>query len=158
MKPYHKLLREVRDSLTAENWDKKCLNFSTRNNNLYGMSAHGAAQRLVNLEVKKALEKNNVTHAKLITNSALTAARVGKDNISKNDKDHFSVWKNRPDWVKYYIWEGYGNLNLHYLMGMFGLTWGFEIQDSTTLDMIQEKLSEAAMWAEENEEFLVKNS
>jgi hypothetical protein len=42
-------------------------------------------------------------------------------------------------------------------MGMFGLTWAFEYQESTTLDMIQERLSEAAMWAEENEEFLMKN-
>jgi hypothetical protein len=57
LKPYHELLREVRDSLTLENWIKGNRYFYNRNNNLC-MSVHGAAQRLVNPEVAKILENN----------------------------------------------------------------------------------------------------
>jgi hypothetical protein len=162
-KSYHELLREVRDSLTPENWDKNCYYLSNKNNNLY-MSVHGAAQRLVNPEVIKALGNDifpadhRVVAAAAAVGPGAVAATTPRVTILNNN--HLSIWKNRPNWVKEdYIFnnKNYGNLNLHFLMGMFGLTYNFECQESTTLDMIQEKLSEAAMWAEENEEFLTKN-
>jgi hypothetical protein len=164
MKPYHELLREVRDSLTKENWDKCCHLFSIKNNNLC-MSVHGAAQRLVNPQVAKALNIKGTPNQQdialfLLPSLIATAARAGSVDVHDHPAapipifDYFFAWKNRLNWIK----ENYYNINLHYLMGMFGLTYDFEKQESTTLDMIQEKLSEAAMWAEENEEFLVKNS
>jgi hypothetical protein len=76
------------------------------------------------------------------------------------NKDLLSVWKNRPDWVKkerFFNSISYGFVNLHFLMGMFGITVDFNDNSNTTLDMLKDKLSEAAKWAEENEEFLQDN-
>jgi hypothetical protein len=158
MKPYYELLREVRDSLTKENWVKGYY-FDIKNNIVY-MSIHGAAQRLVNPQVRKALEDNNIFAARRCAIDASPAAAVNAAVAILNNNHILSIWKNRPNWVKEdYIYDNknYGNLNLHYLVGMFGLTKEFESKESTTLDMIQERLSETAIWAEENEEFLMSN-
>lgn len=66
------------------------------------------------------------------------------------------IWKNRPGWVSKTD-PTHGNLNLHYLMGMFGITTSFNDCRNTSLDMMLDKLDECAAWTTENELFLVSN-
>lgn len=58
------------------------------------------------------------------------------------------VWNGRPWYVK--CNDDTGNLELHYLLGMFGITATFNDAEGTTLEMLHERLNVAADWAEAN--------
>ena len=54
---------------------------------------------------------------------------------------YFKVWKSRPYWVN--ADSDKGNLQVHYLMGMVGLTTTFNDHKNTTLEMVKEKFTKA---------------
>jgi hypothetical protein len=144
---YADQLRQVRDSLTNENWLKGSY-FSIRNNQTC-FCVHGAAQFIVNPEVKK---------GKRVDVAGAPEADTASYFLEK--KDLFGGWLSRPDHVRrerVCVGVNNGSLNLHWLMGMFGITASFNDSPSTTLEMLKDKLTEAAKWAEENEEFLNNN-
>lgn len=167
---YAEQLSQVRDSLTLDNWNKG--SYFSNKNNILCMCVHGAGQALVNPEVKKALENNKVVAALVASDLSVDASLAGERAagrasasvasavaVETNNK-LLELWSNRPDWIKQeriYNSISYGFVNLHYLMGMFGITASFNDSPNTTLDMLKDKLSEAANWAEANEEFLKNN-
>jgi hypothetical protein len=123
----------ARDSLTPETWIKKAY-FKQKENTLC-MCAHGAVQKVVNPACKKA------------ANAA--GADAGAFAIEQY-KDPLKVWNNRPDYVrqdKTYDNINYGNRDLHYLLGMVGLTVSFNDHPDTTLEMVKAKFDEAIQLA-----------
>jgi len=60
------------------------------------------------------------------------------------------AWNCRPDWVRA------TNSDIHYLMGMVGITARFN-DNATCLEELLTRLDECATWAEENKEFLSSN-
>lgn len=158
MQTYAEQLRAVRDSLTKENWNQG--SWFTRKNNTICMCVHGAAQAIVNPQVRTALDNDYYQSANYAKGHVTETIAIMSHYINTTSKDLFSLWKNRPDFVKreiIYNEISYGFVNLHYLMRMFGISLDFNDSKNTTLDMIKDKLSEAAKWAEENEEFLQNN-
>jgi hypothetical protein len=119
----------ARDSLTSETWIKGKL-FRQKENTLC-MCAHGAVQRVVNPVCKKAL------------NAA--GADAGAFAIERYN-DPLQAWNARPDYVRQdriHNSINYGNKELHYLLGMVGLTIGFNDAPETTLEMVKTKFDEA---------------
>lgn len=168
---YADQLRQVRDSLTKDNWWKGAY-FLWVDNDRVCMCVHAAAQRIVNPEVRKVFAsriqntKELVCRAVEVVSPASSQTSAAETevlkhgstgyNIKLKDKILHEVWQNRPSDVRK-PQEGYGDMNLHWLMGMFGITVAFNDSQSTTLDMIKDRLSDAADWAEKNETFLRNN-
>lgn len=167
---YAEQLINIHNSLTEESWLQGA--FFCKSGDTLCMCAHGAAQAITNPQVQKVLETNSDVASQL---SALTAHKIenvvklasfAADSASlavfacaykKNNFDLYKVWKTRPDWVKMnQVWENknYGNISIHWLMGMFGITPQFNDSSSTTLKMIKDKILDAVKWAERNETFL----
>lgn len=162
MQTYAEQLRQIRDSLTIENWIKGSY-FSNKNDTVC-MCVHGAAQALVNPQVKKVFKEDNLDNivSRVEPDAHVGAALVEAKKAVADSKyqDLLTVWKSRPAYLKAErMHNGVSNgfVNLHYLMGMFGITTSFNDSPYTTLEMLKDKLSEAAKWAEENEEFLRNN-
>lgn len=63
-----------------------------------------------------------------------------------------SCWANRGDWIRES--HDYGNLDLHYLLGLFGITATYNDAKDTTLGKLVAKLDECAAWAELHEDIL----
>lgn len=81
-------------------------------------------------------------------------ARAGTSRAER-DKILRKVWQDRESWI---CQPGpRGSLELHYLLGMFGIWLSFNDAHTTTLDMLLGRLDECMEWARENEEFLRSN-
>lgn len=166
MKTYADQVRKISCMLTEENWNKGSY-FAVKNDKLC-MCVHGAGQTLVNPQVKEALEITTTTTTTTVVKvaavareewaaDAKSAANVAKD---RNSKLFYHIWSNRKYYIRNdYVFneKNYGNTNLHYLMGMFGIDVTFNDNENTTLYMLKDKLKECADWAEQNEEFLQNN-
>jgi hypothetical protein len=98
---------------------------------------------VVNPVCKKAL--NAFSAERLAVLTAEAASTLGERAI-KATPDYRSVWENRPESIRNnYITnrENRGNQDLHYLLGMIGLTWVFNDHPDTTLEMVKTKFNEA---------------
>ncbi len=142
---YHneKILTEARNSLTPANWRKGAY-FQSENNNLC-MCAHGAVQALINPVCKARLLQSDITGA-----SADASAGAGASVAGAGGANASANWTDRPDWVKndvVYNNKNYGNGEAHYLLGMVGLTIGFNDRSDTTYEMVIEKFNEAIQLA-----------
>lgn len=73
--------------------------------------------------------------------AASLAAGAGAHNT------YLYTWETRPGWVREAS-KNYGSTELHYLLGMFGVTADFNDAPDTTLEALHARLNEAAAWAE----------
>ncbi len=134
----------ARDSLTPANWKKGSF-FKKENNNLC-MCAHGAVQALVNPVCKIALQQLDIANAGASAGAGADGQRAGAGARARAGAGAGANWTNRPDWVKndrIYDNINYGNGEAHYLLGMVGLTIGFNDRSDTTYEMVIEKFNEA---------------
>jgi hypothetical protein len=125
----------ARDSLTPETWIKRAY-FKQKETNIC-MCAHGAVQRVVNPACKEAVSADGA--------AAGGAASSGAGAI-KLYKDPLKAWNARHDWIRQdriYNGVNYGKRDLHYLLGMVGLTTAFNDDPNTTLEMVKAKFNEA---------------
>lgn len=148
-------LKAVKKKLTKKTWTKR--NYFAEKNKTLCMCVHGAGQSEVNPEVKKVLSLSGAAFPVNIRAGAAAACAatapfargavlaavlasgslLGAKNIN---------WNSRPSWVKkdfFLDGKNYGNLDLHYLMGMVGLTTEFNDNEKTILPMIKVKLDKA---------------
>lgn len=143
-------LIEAMNSLTPENWRKGAYFQREGNSSDICMCAHGAAQAVVNPVCKLAVHSLNDVAANRAVYSAENASLVAaKIKASKSSPE---IWSNRPDWVKQDCvsnGQNYGNFDIHYLMGMVGLTTVFNDATNTTLEMVKEKFQQAIELATE---------
>jgi hypothetical protein len=132
-------LSAARDLLTPETWQKGAY-FGERNDTLC-MCAHGAVQRVVNPECKKAFNSQQA--------ASVASAYMGSlvDEVRRLDTLSIILkWDRRSDWVRIDTIvsnKNRGNRDLHYLLCMVGLTPNFNDQHSTTLEMVKAKFNEA---------------
>lgn len=125
-------LTEACGSLVPENWRKGA--YFKRENGTLCMCAHGAVQRAVNPQVKEFLESFEF-HSAL---DLVEGARVLRAADESNEYRHYyyteqEVWTHRPSWA----------IPEHYLLGMVGLTAGFNDSYNTTFAQIHEKFNAA---------------
>ena len=162
-------LHQLNQNLNRSNWRKgsyfQVATSDSSNPDTLCMCIHGAAASVCNPRVKGLLElyKDDVklaaepAAAPAAVAAAGSAARSGagaaeaaaEAKIQKG-KTPQEVWNNRPDWVKRdYIRDGrnYGNLNLHFLLGMVGATTTWNDDPNTTLEMVHAKIDEAIVLA-----------
>jgi hypothetical protein len=79
--------------------------------------------------------------------ASVASLALGKLTSIKQD-----IWNNRPDWVRHNRIVDrcdYGNLDVHFLLGMVGLTVSYNDAPNTTLEMIRGKFTEAISLAQE---------
>lgn len=144
-------LETARDSLTPENW-RKGSHFVFEDEKLC-MCAHGAIQKLVNPICRKFFpETKRVDAGDFFARTLPRAPKTGHaartawceypPNMSKK-----TIWDKRPFWVQ--DETIFGNLDAHFLLGMVGLTTGFNDASATTLDMVKRKFDEAIALARE---------
>jgi hypothetical protein len=128
----------ARDSLTPETWIKG--NYFKQKENTLCMCAHGAVQKVVNPVCKKAASAAGTVPV------AVADAGAGSALAIKQYKDPLQAWNARPDYVRQdliYNNINYGSRDLHYLLGMVGLTITFNDDPNTTLEMVKNKFNEA---------------
>ncbi len=135
-------LTEARDSLTPVNWRKGAY-FKLENNALC-MCAHGAVQMLVNprCALKMFSIRDHISAAAASSNERI----YRREHPFRAPLGEAVIWNNRPNWVKNDFVQdkiNYGDLDAHYLLGMVGLTIGFNDKKSTTYEMVIEKFNEA---------------
>lgn len=155
METYADQIRKISEMLTEETWNKG--NYFAINNDKLCMCVHGAGQSLVNPQVKLVLGGSNIT---LLLMAARASAAGAASTAAGTPANISQIWKIRGNIIKnnYVINnKDYGNFNLHYLMGMFGITASFQDSKDITLMMLKDKLQECAEWAEQNQEFLQNN-
>ncbi len=159
VRPYHERVREIRKLLTPETWGKNSY-FTFRGGRICHC-VHGAGQLVINPAVKSTLSgitlyeevdarREQVESAISLCGYVAHRATDAFDcihSVSGND-DLRRVWAGRAR---------RDSDELHYLLGMFGLTAAFNDSAHTTLEMVWEKLDQCAVWAEENADFLRNN-
>lgn len=157
-------LRIVKHRLTEELWIKD--NYFEAKGDKLCMCPHGGAQSVVNPKVRslvvggdshvdryldprvrattatRAAHRRDRAHGLGATYRAAHDARAATNRLSSQD-----IWNSRPSWVKENT--DYGNLEIHYLMGMVGLDVIFNDDKNTTFAMVQEKLDQAIALAQE---------
>ncbi len=124
---------------------------------------HGAAQRVCNSQVTAVFTGMKTWAAKVqeawspaTAQFAGAAVDTNCDRVAaiavttETEESLMAAWRWRPDWVR----VGLSNLNLHYLLGMFGITPDFNDDPDTTLEEMLQRLERCAVWAEQHEEFL----
>ena len=154
-------LRTVQNVLSEKNWMQGNFyglkSFSDGSSNIC-MCIHGATKvvennthelALIGCYNKQLLSVNLSKLFNILTNfnineptfeSIILAAEVGKTNISKYDGNAHLAWNDRPDWIKN---RSSGTYEIHYLLGMAGLTVQFNDHWRTSFEMIQEKIQTA---------------
>lgn len=138
------ILEQAKNSLTPETWGKEGY-FFIQNNNLR-MCAHGAIQALVNPVCRVVLDKNRAAAhpATAIARAVADAVRAAlARRMATQSKSLKEIWNDCPDWVKN------ADTNIHYLLGMVGLTIAFNDDPNTTLEMVHQKFDEAIKLAQE---------
>jgi hypothetical protein len=139
----------ARDSLTSENWSQGSYFKPDEQGSKVCMCAHGAVQRVVNPECKKALTIYDMMAAMHATDYISTDASDASDSAFSSRIKGYKlniVWNDRQLWVREnFLHQGknYGNKELHYLLGMVGLTVHFNDHPDTTLEMVKNKFDEA---------------
>jgi hypothetical protein len=132
----------ARDSLTLETWIKG--DYFKQKENTLCMCAHGAVQRVVNPVCKAAFNVWDASDADVpVFGGAVAGAGVAA--IDRYN-DPLQAWNDRPDRIRQdFIFKdkNYGNKELHYLLGMVGLTAYFNDDPNTTLEMVKAKFDEA---------------
>lgn len=176
---YAQQLRKISDILTEDNWNQgSYFDFKDK----LCMCVHGAGQTIVNPQLQFVIQNYTQSLVKIenfdfdpgcrtprvmpveaAKDADLVSKQVNEKLSATIDMDpiiSYDVWKERPSYVKndYENYnKNYGNLNLHFLMGMFGITAQFNDDRGTSLQMLKDKLEECAVWAEQNQEFLENN-
>lgn len=87
-----------------------------------------------------------------IANNACSLTRAFDEGVLATANKTLSlaskyIWENRSDWIR--TDSQYGSREVHYLLGMVGLTAAFNDHQKTTLEMIKEKFNQAIALAEE---------
>lgn len=160
-------LQEASDSLTEANWHKG--SYFTEKEGVLCMCAHGAVQALVNPDVVAALTPSparsprpgelaeaEAPAARAATATAAmataaaatgaTAAFVGAARVTVAvEFQTAALYKKRPSWVS----GSSRGLNAHYIMGMVGLTVGYNDAADTNLVKVKAKFSDAISIAKE---------
>ncbi len=134
-------LTEARNSLTPLNWRKG--SYFKQENDTLCMCAHGAVQALVNPVCRERLLQSDIGGAEASARADAGASAGASASAGVN-------WTNRHDWVKKdHIRnnKNYGNLEVHYLLGMVGLTTAFNDSPNTIYEMVIEKFNEAIQLA-----------
>ena len=152
---YAGTLLQIKESLTDETWGKGRF-FDWRNDMIY-MCVNGACQKIVNPKIVQMFIDEHCNYdlstcaqvEAWIVYHEYYAAEVAELAVIKN-RDKKIAWKKRKKFR-------FGHLNVHYLMGLFGLTSNFNDSMSTTLPMIHHKFDQAIAWSKENHYFLNSN-
>lgn len=154
-------LRLLKHLLKEDVWTQKTF-FYNKNGKLC-MCPHGAAQVVSNPRVKEVYKdyqehitnKNSWQHRRKVWDfiSLLNQCKRLDVGCAASDGHRYlngslSKWRNQSDWIKSTTSTlGYGNLEVHYILGMVGLTVEFNDSSSTTFPMIQQKIDQAIVLA-----------
>lgn len=116
--------------------------------------AHGAAQTVSNPRVnaivrdsKRAKDASFVAAFTRISSADAADAAVAARGAL------LSCWASREEWIRK-DHAGCGNFNLHYLLGLFGITADYNDDKETALEDLIVKLDECSAWAAQHEDEL----
>lgn len=160
--PYHILLTQIRDMLTSDTWINGS-EFEESNSRRICMCPHGAAQVLVNPQVKKIWADPESIEALFNASFRGNYSPVSLGHLVESMQERYGVealWTKRPAYIKSDIIIddiNYGNGNLHYLMAMLGITTKFNDAPDRSFQEVQDKLNESIEWASRNADFLTNN-
>jgi len=93
--------------------------------------------------------------AAMVTEPTAAARGAAAASAARSSWGQKNDWNNRPDWVKrerIINNKNYGNLDTSYLLGMVGLTAGFNDDPDTTYEMVIEKFNKAIELAKKLEQ------
>lgn len=118
---------------------------------------HGAAQVVSNPVVtdlwNAALEGGKLRHeatARAASGASSGAYTAAARALLEPSNNYCLTWQKREEWLRL-------RFNLHYLLGMFGITARFNDERWITLQDVLSRLEECAAWAADHEEFLRNN-
>lgn len=147
-----KVLRKMISSLTEETYSKESY-FKERDGKIINCP-HGLAQIFVNPKVARALTSDDSREIILAvandhaTPSAAVAFKAMKMSLA--DAPRLTLFNNRPEYVKQFFFNC-GELSIHWLLGLFGITSRWNSHEDTKFVEVKERLNLALEFAVEND-------